>query len=148
MAATETRGLKRELGGWTTTSVVVGNMIGSGVFLPAALAVVALEYGSGSLLAWAVTGAGAMLLAMVFARLGRAYPRTGGPYVYVRRAFGDFMGFQTAWGYWIAAWVGNAAIATASSVRSPSSSRSSAKAPRLDMSGPTSPRSERSGSSR
>jgi len=54
-----------------------------------------------------------LLLAAVFASLGRAYPRTGGPYVYVRRAFGDFMGFQTAWGYWIAAWVGNAAIATA-----------------------------------
>ena len=114
MAATDTRGLKRELGGWTTTAIVVGNMIGSGVFLlPAALAVVAIEFGSGSLLAWAVTGAGAMLLAVVFAGLGRAYPRTGGPYVYVRRAFGDFMGFQTAWGYWIAAWVGNAAIATA-----------------------------------
>jgi APA family basic amino acid/polyamine antiporter len=114
MAVTTTPGLKRELGGWTTTAVVIGNMIGSGVFLlPAALAVVALEYGSGSLLAWVVTGAGAMLLAAVFASLGRAYPRTGGPYVYARRAFGDFMGFQTAWGYWIAAWVGNAAIATA-----------------------------------
>jgi APA family basic amino acid/polyamine antiporter len=114
MAVTTAPGLKRELGGWTTTAVVIGNMIGSGVFLlPAALAVVALEYGSGSLLAWVVTGAGAMLLAGVFASLGRAYPRTGGPYVYARRAFGDFMGFQTAWGYWIAAWVGNAAIATA-----------------------------------
>lgn len=104
---TTTPGLKRELGGWTTTAMVIGNMIGSGVFLlPAALAVVALEYGSGSLLAWVVTGVGAMLLAAVFASLGRAYPRTGGPYVYVRQAFGDFMGFQTAWGYWIAAWVG------------------------------------------
>jgi APA family basic amino acid/polyamine antiporter len=111
---TATPGLRRELGGWTTTAVVVGNMIGSGVFLlPAALAVVALEYGSGSLLAWVVTGIGAMMLAGVFASLGRAYPRTGGPYVYARQAFGDFMGFQTAWGYWIAAWVGNAAIATA-----------------------------------
>ena len=90
MAATKTPALKRELGGWTTTAVVIGNMIGSGVFLlPAALAVVALEYGSGSLLAWVVTGVGAMLLAGVFASLGRAYPKTGGPYVYVRRAFGD-----------------------------------------------------------
>ena len=44
-----------------------------------------------------------MLLAVVFASLGRAYPKTGGPYVYARRAFGDFIGFQTAWGYWIAA---------------------------------------------
>ena len=41
------------------------------------------------------------------------YPRTGGPYYFARRAFGDFVGFQTAWAYWIAAWVGNAAIAVA-----------------------------------
>ena len=106
--------LKREMGLWTATAMVIGNMVGSGVFLlPAALAGVAIVYGSSALLAWVVTGAGAMLLAAVFATLGRAYPRTGGPYVYARRAFGDFVGFQTAWGYWIAAWVGNAAIATA-----------------------------------
>ncbi|HET8557948.1 MAG TPA: amino acid permease [Gaiellaceae bacterium] len=49
------------------------------------------------------TGAGALLLALVFANLGRAHPRTGGPYHYARRAFGDFVGFQTAWAYWIAA---------------------------------------------
>ena len=61
----------------------------------------------------AFTGVGAMLLALVFANLGRAHPRTGGPYYFARRAFGDFVGFQTAWAYWIAAWVGNAAIAVA-----------------------------------
>ncbi len=106
--------LKRELGLGMTTALVIGNMIGSGVFLlPAALAGVALVYGSSALLAWAITGAGAMLLAGVFSTLGRAYPKTGGPYVYARRAFGEFVGFQTAWGYWIAAWVGNAAIAVA-----------------------------------
>ena len=43
----------------------------------------------------------------------RTFPRTGGPYAYSRRAFGDFVGFQTAWGYWIAAWAENAAIAVA-----------------------------------
>ncbi|HZQ26759.1 MAG TPA: amino acid permease [Acidimicrobiales bacterium] len=92
------------------TALVIGNMIGSGVFLlPAALAV----YGGISIVAWLFTAAGAFFLALVFARLGRAYPRTGGPYAYSRRAFGDFVGFQTAWGYWIAAWVGNAAIAVA-----------------------------------
>ncbi len=86
-------------------------MVGSGVFLlPASLAGAA---GPMSLVGWAFTGAGAMLLAFVFSRLGRAMPRTGGPYAYARRAFGDFIGFQTAWGYWIAAWAGNAAIAVA-----------------------------------
>jgi APA family basic amino acid/polyamine antiporter len=92
------------------TALVVGNMIGSGVFLlPSSLA----KYGGISIVAWLLTAAGAMLLALVFARLGRAFPRTGGPYAYTRKAFGDFVGFQTAWGYWIAIWAGNAAIAVA-----------------------------------
>ena len=91
------------------TALVIGNMVGSGVFgLPSSLA----STGPISLLAWVFTGAGAILLALVFANLGRAYPQTGGPYAYARRAFGDFAGFWTAWGYWIAAWAGNAAIAT------------------------------------
>ncbi len=103
--------LKRSLGLWMATALVVGNMVGSGIFLlPAALAG---EAGPVSIVALALTGVGAMLLALVFASLGRAFPRTGGPYAYARRAFGDFVGFQTAWGYWIAAWAGNAAIAIA-----------------------------------
>jgi basic amino acid/polyamine antiporter, APA family len=101
---------RRKLGLWMATALVVGNMIGSGVFLlPSSLA----EYGPISLVAWGFTAAGAILLALVFARLARAYPRTGGPYAYARKAFGDFVGFQTAWGYWIAVWAGNAAIAVA-----------------------------------
>ena len=106
--ATSKPRLKRSLGLWMTTALVVGNMIGTGIFLlPAALAA---EAGPVSILGWVFTGAGAILLALVFANLGRAFPRTGGPYAYSRHAFGDFIGFQTAWGYWIAAWVGNAAI--------------------------------------
>lgn len=105
------RALKRTMGLWMATALVVGNMVGSGVFLlPASLADTA---GPVSMLAWILTGAGAILLALVFANLGRAFPRTGGPYAYARRAFGDFIGFQTAWGYWIAVWAGNAAIAVA-----------------------------------
>jgi len=103
--------LKRNLGMTMATALVIGNMVGSGVFLlPAALAGTA---GPISILAFVFTGIGAMLLALVFATLGRAYPKTGGPYVYARKAFGDFIGFQTAWSYWINAWVGNAAIAIA-----------------------------------
>lgn len=99
-----------KLGTPTATALVVGNMIGSGIFLlPASLA----AFGGISIAAWIFTAVGSFLLAMVFANLGRAYPRTGGPYEYTRRGFGDFIGFQTAWGYWIAAWVGNAAIAVA-----------------------------------
>ncbi len=110
-SATETPArpkLKRSLGLSMATALVIGNMVGSGVFgLPSSLAAV----GPISLLAWGFTGIGALLLALVFANLGRAYPQTGGPYAFTRRAFGDFAGFWTAWGYWIAAWAGNAAIA-------------------------------------
>jgi APA family basic amino acid/polyamine antiporter len=103
--------LKRSMGVWMATALVIGNMVGSGIFLlPASLAAAA---GPMSIVGWLFTGAGALLLAYVFSRLGRAIPQTGGPYTYARRAFGDFIGFQTAWGYWIAAWAGNAAIAVA-----------------------------------
>jgi APA family basic amino acid/polyamine antiporter len=99
------------MGLWMATALVIGNMVGSGIFtLPAALSG---EAGPMSIVALALTGLGAMLLALVFANLGRAHPRTGGPYYFARKAFGDFVGFQTAWAYWIAAWVGNAAIAVA-----------------------------------
>ena len=101
---------QRKVGLGVATALVIGNMIGSGVFLlPASLA----SFGGISIVGWLFTAVGAFLLALVFARLGRAYPQTGGPYAYSRRAFGDFVGFQTAWGYWIAAWIGNAAIAVA-----------------------------------
>ena len=97
------------LGFWMCVALVVGNSIGSGVFLlPASLA----PYGLNSVLAWGFTACGAILLAIVFARLSRAYPAAGGPYAYVHLAFGPFTAFIVAWGYWISIWVGNAAIAT------------------------------------
>ena len=99
----------RLLGFWMCVALVVGNMIGSGVFLlPASLA----PYGLNSVAGWVFTAAGAMLLAMVFAALGRAFPTDGGPYAFVRMAFGDLPAFIVAWGYWISIWAGNAAIAT------------------------------------
>lgn len=101
---------QQKLGLWMLTALVAGNMIGSGIFLvPASLA----EYGSISLLSWVATAGGALLIALVFAKLGTVMPRIGGPYAYCREAFGDFVGFQMAYNYWIALWVGNAAIAVA-----------------------------------
>jgi APA family basic amino acid/polyamine antiporter len=97
------------LGFWMCVALVVGNSIGSGVFLlPASLA----PYGLNSVIAWGFTGCGALLLAIVFAQLSRAFPQAGGPYAYVNLAFGPFTAFIVAWGYWISIWVGNAAIAT------------------------------------
>lgn len=98
----------RQLGFWMCLALVVGNMIGSGVYLlPASLA----PYGLNSIFGWIMTAAGALLLAVVFARLARVYPQAGGPYVYPREAFGECAGFLMAWGYWMSVCVGNAAIA-------------------------------------
>ena len=100
----------RPLGPWSATALVVGSMIGSGVFLlPASLA----HYGGVSLIGWAITLAGAMALAVVFARLAMRWPHTGGPYVFARNAFGDLAGFLVAWSYWISIWCATAAIAVA-----------------------------------
>src|SRR5262245_16375042 len=112
IAAGDTRAVPaaKKLGLIAATALVIGNMIGSGVFLlPSSLA----PYGLLSLGGWAITTVGAMLLALVFARLSRLITRAGGPYAYTRAAFGDFAGFWIAWGYWIALWAGNAAIAVA-----------------------------------
>ena len=100
----------RPLGFWSATALVVGSMIGSGVFLlPASLA----PYGAATLLGWGITLGGALLLAFTFAKLAMRWPQTGGPYVYARNAFGELPGFVIAWSYWISIWCANAAIAVA-----------------------------------
>ena len=98
------------MGLWSATALVVGNMIGSGVFLlPASLA----PYGQASLYGWALSASGALLLAGVFVWLARRHPVAGGPYAYARIAFGDLTGFIMAWSYWISVWCAVAAIAVA-----------------------------------
>ncbi|MBS0614222.1 MAG: amino acid permease [Proteobacteria bacterium] len=97
------------MGLWTCVALVVGNTIGSGIFmLPASLA----EFGMNSMIAWGLTAGGALCLAYVFSQLSHAFPRAGGPYAYTQEAFGPFVAFIVAWGYWVSIWVGNAAIAT------------------------------------
>ncbi|HET6726065.1 MAG TPA: amino acid permease [Gammaproteobacteria bacterium] len=101
---------QRGLGLATTTSIVLGNMVGSGIFLlPASLA----AYGAYSLWGWGFSTVGALLLAWVFSSLSRRLPRAGGPYAYPRAAFGDFAGFLAAWIYWLSILGTNAAIAVA-----------------------------------
>ncbi|WP_229899916.1 amino acid permease, partial [Streptomyces capoamus] len=100
----------RRFGLPVATALVMGNIIGGGIFLlPASIA----PYGTVSLVAFGVLTVGAIALALVFGRLAARDPRTGGPYVYAREAFGDFAGFLAAWSYWITTWVSNAALAVA-----------------------------------
>ena len=94
----------------TATALVVGTVIGTGVFaLPSALA----GFGPISLVAFVLVTVGAVALALTFGALNRRIPGSGGPYLYAREAFGDFAGFVNAWSYWITAWAGNAAIVVA-----------------------------------
>ena len=95
---------------WPVLALVVGNMIGSGIYLlPATLA----PLGANATWGWLATIGGAMCLAFVFARLGAALPVSGGPYAFVEAAFGRAAGFATAWSYWTLIWAGNAAVAVA-----------------------------------
>jgi len=101
----------KQIGLWTATSLVIGNMIASGLFmLPATLAI----YGGISLVGWLISGAGAICLALVYSWLSKLQPSaTGGPYAYTREGMGTFPAFLVAWGYWISVWCTNAAIAVA-----------------------------------
>ena len=97
----------KKIGLWSSSSLVLGNMIGSGIFLlPASLA----AYGGISIVGWIVSALAALALAKVFAGLSKRFPETGGPYVFAKKGFGDFPGFLVAWGYWIAIIATNAAI--------------------------------------
>jgi APA family basic amino acid/polyamine antiporter len=91
-------------------AIVVGNMVGTSMYtLPASLA---QAVGPLGIVAWLLTALGYFGVAFVYANLGARYPRTGGPYVFAREAFGDFAGFLSVWLYWISALIGNAGIVT------------------------------------
>ncbi|MBI2707008.1 MAG: amino acid permease [Proteobacteria bacterium] len=99
-----------KVGLWPMVSLVTGNLVGSGVYLlPATLAM----YGSISLFGWIITSIGAILLSLVFAQLSARIPKTGGPYLYAREAFGDTVGYYVCWGYWMLSWISNPTLAIA-----------------------------------
>jgi basic amino acid/polyamine antiporter, APA family len=102
---------EKKIGLWTSTSLVVGSMIGSGIFfLPVALA----AYGAISLMGWLVSSVGAIFLALVFVKLSRRFPNEdGGPYTYTTKGLGHFAGFLASWGYQISNIATNAAIVVA-----------------------------------
>jgi arginine:ornithine antiporter / lysine permease len=92
---------------WTMTAMVVGSMVGAGVFsLPRRFA---QETGvAGALIAWAVAGTGMLMLAFVFQILAVRRPHLdAGVYAYAKAGFGEYPGFFSAFGYWASACVGN-----------------------------------------
>ncbi|MFE2295897.1 basic amino acid/polyamine antiporter [Streptomyces sp. NPDC059452] len=91
----------------TLTAMVVGSMVGAGVFsLPRRFA---QETGvAGALIAWAVAGTGMLMLAFVFQTLAVRRPDLdAGVYAYAKAGFGEYLGFFSAFGYWASACVGN-----------------------------------------
>ncbi len=89
------------------TALVVGSMVGAGIFsLPQNIA---RSAGPGAaLLGWAISGLGMLMLAFVFQNLANRKPQLdAGIYAYAKAGFGDYIGFSSAWGYWICSLLGN-----------------------------------------
>ena len=101
-------GAAKRLGLPSATALVIGSIIGTGVFtMPAVMA----GAGTSSIVTLLAISAGAILLALMFGQLTKRVPHNeGGLYAYARHEFGDFAGYFTAWCYWITCWAGNAAI--------------------------------------
>jgi APA family basic amino acid/polyamine antiporter len=97
------------MGPWLTTGLVVGTMIGSGIFmLPVSLA----PLGINAVIAWVVSIAGAMSIAFALARLS-SRGGEGGIQSFIEQDFGALVGFVITWAFWISCWVSNAAVAIA-----------------------------------
>ncbi len=100
MSTSET-GLKRDLGLLEATTIIMGSMIGSGIFLaPALIAaiIVSDQLGPGSfVLIWAIGGVLTLCGALSYGELAAAFPRTGGQYVFLKEAFSPFLAFLYGW---------------------------------------------------
>ena len=111
MAESQPVSLKRDLGSWSATSIVVGTVIGSGIFLVPASMI--QHVGSPALVfaVWIFGGLLSLAGALSYAELAAALPQTGGEYVYLRQAYGRFWGFIYSW---TMTWVGKAVLSPAS----------------------------------
>lgn len=101
--------LARKLTLAVATSLVVGNIIGSGIFgIPSGISQQATPLWT--MVAWLIVTVGMLFIVMSYARLSTKYPDTGGPVVYAKQAYGNFGGYTMSWVWWITSAIGNAAI--------------------------------------
>jgi APA family basic amino acid/polyamine antiporter len=91
-------GLRRALGRWDLTAIGINQVIGGAIFLMPAQ--VAAQIGGWSPIAFVLMGFASMTVALCFAEVGSRFEATGGPYLYTRAAFGDFVGFEVGWMQW------------------------------------------------
>ena len=106
--------LKRQLGLFDSSMMVIGIVIGSGIFMTTGLMADAIPSASLILLAWVLGGLQMLAGALTYAELGAAMPKAGGQYVFLREAYGQLPGFLFGWIAFVAYISGtNAAIAVA-----------------------------------
>lgn len=108
--ASEPQHLKRVLGLFSCVMLVVGNMIGVGIFATPGRVAVLLETPGLVFLAWLLGGALAIAGALAYAELGAMFPRAGGNYVFLREAYGPFWGFLYGWSATLITQAGTAAV--------------------------------------
>src|SRR4051794_36168324 len=90
-------GLVRALGPLTATAVVVGTIIGSGIFKKPATIAAAVPGLEWALLVWILLGVLALLGALALAEVAVLYPKAGGNYVFLREGYGRLAGFLWGW---------------------------------------------------
>ena len=107
---TDRADLPRKLGLLDSTSIVIGTMVGSAIFLVPSSIARELPSVSMNLAVWIIAGLLSALGALAYAELGAMMPATGGQYVFLREAFGPFWGFICGWGFFFAARSGGIAV--------------------------------------
>ncbi len=101
--------LPRKLGSWDTAAIVIGIVIGSGIFVLPNVIARALPSASAIFAAWAISGILSFCGALAYAELGAMLPRTGGDYIYLRTAYGPLPAFVCAWTLMLAVLAGGSA---------------------------------------
>ncbi len=97
----------KKVGFYTAVALVISGQIGSGVFVsPSVMA----PYGVLVFVGWTLAGLCAISLALVFAKLCSLFPKTGGPHVYAKAAFGNDVSFFVGWTYWVISWISSIAL--------------------------------------
>lgn len=89
--------LKRTLTLFPSTMIVITSIIGSGIFTVPGTVMAAAQGSGPNLLAWIIAGISCLLMALVYVELAPAMPAAGGPYVYLRNAYGEKTSFLYGW---------------------------------------------------
>ena len=105
--------LKREIGFFSATILVIANMVGTGIFTTSGFIIQELGNPQTMLFCWLVGGTFALCGALCYGELSAMFPRAGGEYVFLRESFGKWMGFLSGW---ISLFVGFSAPIAAASV--------------------------------